>query len=137
MSALTFATLAAAQTYAERMRPQGDADRGGGAGRLAAGRWTMAERERAPGRVEDGPSAGRCTGGHARRNRGGRRSSRAQETCLRDLEPRPVRATPETESARCCKQQALPMGKSGAGAPEVHHINDFPDVVDSVASRKR
>src|SRR4051812_49464102 len=29
------------------------------------------------------------------------------------------------------------MGKSGAGAPEVHHTNDFPDVVDSVAPRKR
>ena len=29
------------------------------------------------------------------------------------------------------------MGKSGAGAPEVHHSNHFPDVVDSVASRKR
>ena len=29
------------------------------------------------------------------------------------------------------------MGKSGAGAPEVHHNNDFFDVVDSVASRKR
>ena len=35
MSPLTFATLAAAQTYAERLRPPGGAGRGGGAGRLA------------------------------------------------------------------------------------------------------
>ena len=35
------------------------------------------------------------------------------------------------------QQQALPMGKSGAGAPELHHDNRFPDVVDSAAPRKR
>src|SRR4051794_26159955 len=34
-----------------------------------------------------------------------RRSSRAQETCRDDLEPRPVRATPETENARCANSR--------------------------------
>src|SRR3954470_2414589 len=29
------------------------------------------------------------------------------------------------------------MGKSGAGAPEIHHAHDFPDVVDSAVPRKR
>src|SRR3954469_20982952 len=52
------------------------------------------------------------------------------------------RAPPPEGPARNGKRPLLqtagvPMEKSGAGAPEVHLSNHFPDVVDSVVSRKR